>query len=247
MQRWFLIALLGAVFVGGFVGCEKRVETKVASAAMTVFPEGASPGMIVRVSSSNPLFAKGAAAGVVVGGQRATVVRVVSDTEAEVLVPTLAAGATKVTVTDATGGTQTANLTVLPAHAQQLVLKWKDGKLELVAVHPTAGEPTGGGEVGGEPQLSFDVLNEAGAMVYTAAIPNPIQQRMEIFDGPDAKTAALHREKVPHEVVFAVKVPKLPGGVRIQFFEAPPGIDLLQAKGRETRKMIGEISVPGPR
>lgn len=245
MQRWTLIALFGAVLVFGIAGCEKRTETKVASAAMTVFPEGASPGMIVRVSSSNPLFAKGSGTGVAVGGQRATVTRVISDTEAEVLVPSVAAGATKVTVTDAKGGTHTANLTVLPAHAQQLVLKWKDGKLDLVAVHPTAGEPSGGGEIGGEPQLSFDVLNEAGAVVYTAAMPNPMQQRMEIFDGPDAKTAALHREKAEHEIVFAVKVPKLPGGAKIRFFEAPPGVDLLQAKGREVRKMIGEISVPG--
>ena len=81
-------------------------------------------------------------------------------------------------------------------------------------------------------------------MVYTAAMPNPMQQRMEIFDGPDAKAAALRQEKREHEMVFAVKVPKLPGGAKIRFFEAPPGVDLLQARGREARKMIGEVSVP---
>ena len=244
MHRSIAIVVLGSVFAAGFVACEKRSNQQLEATPMTVFPAGASPGMIVRISAPDALFKERAPA-VKFGETPAIVSRVIDDSNAEVLVPNLAAGVTRVTVASAKGATHAADFTVLPAHTQQLILEWKDGKMNLLAVHPTSGEASGRGEIGGEPQLSFDVVNEAGAVVYTGTIPNPIERRMEVFEGAEAGPAALHREKMGGPVVFALKVPKLAGEARVKFFEAPAGVNLLEAKGREIRKPIGELSVKG--
>jgi hypothetical protein len=233
---WMAIAVLFAVL---FFGCNKERG----GSAVTLSPEGATPGMVVRVTTAQPAFSDATAARIEIGGQLAPIVKVVSATEVDVLVPNTAAGESQVKVT---GGKVSgrAAFTVLPASAQELVLQLKDGKFELVAVHPTADEPTMVTR-SQEPQLSYDLINAQGGLVFTGSINHPALARMELFDGPNAREAVLRREP-PHPgqpVVFALKVPIVPAGATVKFYEAAPDVNLLDAAARQNRKAVGEIKL----
>jgi hypothetical protein len=219
-----------------FAGCKQRTE-------LTLSPEGASPGMVVRVTTAQPTFPDSTAAQVEIGGQRATVVKWVSQTEVDVLVPNVVAGESQVKVT---GGkvSGTAPFTVLPASAQELVLQLKEGRFELVAVYPTADEPNAVTR-SEEPQLSYDLINAQGGLVFTGSINHPAQARMELFDGPNAREAILRREPAhpTQPVVFTLKVPIVPRGSTVKFYEAAPQVNLLDAAARQNRRPVGEIKL----
>jgi hypothetical protein len=245
MLRLFLLGLVSLLVLTGGNGCKKWFLTK-GDSAMTVFPEGASPGMLIRVTGERAIFSAGQDTKVEIGGAAAPISRVVSDTEAEVMVPNVGAGSTTLTVGDEKERDRnSAHFTVLPAPTHELVLHWKDGRIDLVAVHATAGEPTRSSENTDEPLLAFDVFNAAGGLIYTGAIPHPGQQRMEVFDPPDGQTGNIHREHVMGEATFALKVPTAPGRTTIKFFEVPAGTDLSDARARASRKPVGEIEVKG--
>jgi hypothetical protein len=235
----FLRTTIAILLVTFFVGCKKESG----ATALTLSPEGASPGMVVRVTTAQPAFPDATAAQVEIGGQRATVVKWVSATEIDVLVPNVAAGESHVNVT---GGkvSGTAAFTVLPASAQELVLQLKEGRFELVAVYPTADEPNMVTR-NQEPQLSYDLINAEGGLVFTGSINHPAQARMELFDGPNAREAILRREP-PHPgqpVVFTLKVPIVPRGATVKFYESPPEANLLDATVRQNRRPVGEIKL----
>ena len=231
---WMTIAVLFVSTI--FSGCKRRSE-------LTLSPEGASPGMVVRVTTAQPAFADATAARVEIGGQRATVVKWVSATEVDVLVPNVAAGDSQVNVA---GGkvSGSAPFTVLPASAQELVLQLKEGRFELVAVYPTADEPNMVTR-SAEPQLSYDLINAQGGLVFTGSINHPTQARMELFDGQNAREAILRREP-PHPgqpVVFTMKIPIAQRGAIVKFYEAPPNANLLDAAVRQNRRPVGEIKL----
>jgi hypothetical protein len=235
---WMAIAVL---FVAALLfGCNKKER---GGSAVTLSPEGASPGMMVRITTAQPAFSDATTARVEIGGQLAPIVKVVSATEVDVLVPNTASGESQVKVT---GGkvSGAAAFTVLPASAQELVLQLKDGRFELVAVHPTADEPTMVTR-SQEPQLSYDLINAQGGLVFTGSINHPAQARKELFDGPNAQEAILRREP-PHPgqpVVFTLKVPIVPAGAMLKFYESAPEVNLLDAATRQNRKPVGEIKL----
>lgn len=239
---WMAIAVLFLTAL--FVGCKPRTKNEGGGApALMLSPEGASPGMVVRVTTAQPAFPDAEAARVEIGGQPAPIAKWVSATEVEVLVPNVAAGESKVKVT---GGkiSEAARFTVLPASTQELVLQLKEGKLELVAVHPTADEPNMVAR-STEPQLSYDLVNPEGGLVFTGSIEHPAQARREVFDGPSAAQAILRRE-APHPgqpVVFTVRVPVMPRGGTVKFYEAAPQMNLLDAAARQSRTLVGEIKL----
>lgn len=239
MKTYFWMAIAVLFLAALFFGCKK----KSGGSAVTLSPEGASPGMVVRVTTAQPAFSDATAARVEIGGQLAPFVKVVSATEVDVLVPNTAAGESQVKVTGGKGSGAAA-FTVLPASAQELVLQLKDGKFELVAVHPTADEPTMVTR-SQEPQLSYDLINAEGGLVFTGSIDHPAQARMELFDGPNAREAILRREP-PHPgqpVVFALKVPIVRAGATVKFYESAPDVNLLDAAARQNRKPVGEIKL----
>jgi hypothetical protein len=244
MLRLLLLGLLSLLLLTTWSGCKKKTLLR-GDSGLTVFPEGGSPGITVRITSDRAAFAAREDSKVDIGGTAAPIVRVVSDTEAEVQVPKVGAGETRLTVTDGKNGeTSSAHFTVLPARAQQLVLHWKDGRIELVATHATAGEPSGDAEGTGEPLLFFELFNAAGGLIYTGAIPHPAQRRNEVFEPPEGQRPNIHRERMSmSEATFAVKVPNVPGRATIKFFEGPPGSEASNA--RQDRKQVGEITVEG--
>jgi hypothetical protein len=238
MKTYFLMAMavLFAVFL---FGCNKQSG----GPAVTLSADGASPGMIVRVTTAQPVFSDATAARIEIGGKLAPIVKVVSATEADVLVPNAAAGESQLKIT---GGKirGAAPFTVLPASAQELVLRWKDNRFELMAVHPTADEPNMVTR-SDEPQLSYDLVNAQGGLVLTGAINHPALARMELFDGPNAREAVLRREpRHPGKpVVFTLKVPIVPQGASVKFYESEPGVNLMDAAARQSRRPVGEIKL----
>jgi hypothetical protein len=239
MKTYFWMAIAVLFVVALFFGCNK----KSGGSAVTLSPEGASPGMVLRVTTAQPAFSDATAARIEIGGQLAPIVKVISATEVDVLVPNAAAGESQVKVTgEKVSGA--AAFTVLPASAQELVLQLKDNRFELVAVHPTADEPNMVTR-SEEPQLSYDLINAEGGLVFTGSIDHPAQARMELFDGPNARESILRREP-PHPgqpVVFALKVPIVPSGATVKFYESAPELNLLDAAARQNRKAVGEIKL----
>ena len=199
--------------------------------------------MVVRLTTAQPAFPDAAGARIEIGGQRVTVVKWVSAKEVDVLVPNVAAGESQVKVTG-TKVTAAAPVTVLPASAQELVLQLKDGRFELVAVYPTADEANMVTR-SEEPQLSYDLVNAQGGLVFTGSIDHPALARMELFDGPTAREAILRREPPPpgQPVVFTLKVPIVPRGSTVKFYEVAPQVNLLDAAARQERKPVGEIKL----
>jgi hypothetical protein len=236
----FLRMTIAVLLVGAlFAGCKKESG----GTALTLSPEGASPGMVVRVTTAQSAFPDATAARVEIGGQLTPIVKWVSATEIDVLVPNVAAGETQVKVTGGKIG-GTGPFTVLPASAQELVLQLKEGRFELVAVYPTADEPNMVTR-NQEPQLSYDLINAEGGLVFTGSINHPAQARVELFDGPNAREAILRREP-PHPgqpVVFTLKVPIVPRGATMRFYESPPDANLLDATVRQNRRPVGEIKL----
>lgn len=238
-MKTYLWTAVAALFLATLmIGCKRPTD-----GSLTLSPEGASPGMVVRVTTAQPVFADAAEVRVEIGGQPALVAKWVSETEVEVLVPNIAAGESRVQVTSGKGSA-TAGFTVLPASAQELVLELKDGKLALVAAHPTGDEPDMLRQ-SAEPQLSYDLINLEGGLVFTGSIDHPAQARMELFDGPSAAQAILRREPPHpgHAAVFAVKVPAGARGATVKFYESPPELNLLDAPARQNRKLVGEIKL----
>ena len=239
---WMAFAFL---FLATLVpGCKRRGEKPGGgTGTLSLSAEGASPGMVVAVTATEPAFPDEASTRVEIGGEPAPVAKWISTTQVEVLVPNVAAGESKVTVKGKRAGA-TAVFTVLPASAQELVLQPKDGKLALLATHPTADGPDVT-ERSAEPQLSYDLLNTDGVLVFTGSIPHPAQARMELFDGPNATQAILRRE-VPHPghpMVFSVKVPLASPGAVVKFYEAAAQVNLMDAAARQGRTPIGEIKI----
>ena len=198
--------------------------------------------MVVRLMTAQASFPD-ATAQVEIGGRRAVIVKRLSETEMDVLVPNVAAGESQVKVT---GGkvSAAAPFTVLPASTQELVLQLKDGRFELVAVYPTADGPDTVTR-SDEPQLSYDLINTQGGLVFTGSINDPARARKELFDGPNAREAILRREP-PHPgqpVVFTLKLPIVPRGSTVKFYEVPPNANLLDADTRQNRRPVGEIKV----
>lgn len=232
------------VFLVGFnhSGCKRQESPESPPGALSFSPEGASPGMMVRVTAGEPVFPDAAKTRVEIGGQPAPLVNWVSETEVEVLVPNVKAGAAKIEVRGERVK-QAATFDVLPAAAQELVLELKNGRLELVAIHPTADAPDVMRE-SGVPQLSYDIVNSDGGIAFTGAIDHPAQSGMELFDGPAADRAILRRE-APHAgspVVFTIKVPAFRGAT-VKFYESAAGANLRDAAAREVREPVGEVKL----
>ena len=106
---WMAIAVLFAVL---FFGCNKERG----GSAVTLSPEGASPGMVVRVTTAQPAFSDATAARIEIGGQLAPIVKVVSATEVDVLVPNAAAGESQVKVTGGKVSARRRSQSCRPAH-----------------------------------------------------------------------------------------------------------------------------------
>jgi len=241
MRRFDVLAqgkfLLVAVLL---MACASAKRGERSTGVVRVEPADASPGMTVRLIASEPVFVEPLPA--VMIGKRATLVqRVLSPTEAFVLVPNIAPGMVEVEIV---AGAKTAGgsvrLEVTPAATRRVVLEISDGNVRVLRTAPCGGEFTSTVE-NGQARLSFDVLTPEGNLVFAGAIVDPTEGRMELFDQPTPSARVLRQEPPGASAVFELKVPNLERETVIRFYRAAAGTDLKALEGRAARRFVAEI------
>ena len=225
--------------LAGFFACGRSARV------VSVFPDAATPGMIVRVTTDKTAFPSERPARIEMGSQTATIQQVVSVTEADALVPNLPAGQVQVQVREPGKKPGSAGqLTILPASSQQLILSFQNNSVSLMRAQPRAGEASRAAEQD-QRRLSFDVLNAQGGLVFTGAVVHPTLGRLEIYDEPRPGERVLRVMPPEQQAVFAIKVPTIPSGgaATIKFYDVPPGVDLTTSPGRAARTLLNEIKL----
>lgn len=216
----------GAAFL--LAGCATTFPTS------DVFPQEAAPGssVTVRVPPTAPEELE-----VRVANRPAPIVRVVPGAGVEFLVPAIRHGSTQVVVRSGQKVIATTSLTVLQPTARQLVLKMEGNRIELLTEAPAAGldrqtleAPLGTG-------LSYDVLTPSGALVVTGVLPHPILGRREVHEAG----GKLHGLPPPATATFPMRVPAVPSGSTVRFYEYAVGIDLATPGGRSQRRFLSEV------
>lgn len=88
------------------------------------------------------------------------------------------------------------------------------------------------------PQLSFDITDEKNHVIYSASVPHPIANGLEVFNAPDTITRV-----IPKEATFAIKVPAIEQAAAIKFYSAGANLNLASEVGRNSRKTLNTIDL----
>lgn len=219
-------------------GCGRSVRV------LSVFPETATPGMVVRVTTDKAAFQPERPARIEMGGQTATIQQVVSLTEADAFVPNLLPGQTQVQVhVPGKKSGPPGQLTILPAPCLQLTLVFQNDSVSLVRAQPRAGEVSRAAEPG-QRRLSFDVLNAQEGLVFTGSAVHPTRGRHEIYDEPQPGEHIIRSAPSGQRAVFTIKIPNILGELStIKFYDVPADADLNTPAWREKRTFLNEIKL----
>lgn len=214
----------------------------LASAAEVGSPdaEAVSPGSIISIRLDRTVPA-GAKPPQILIGNKVVPVQSVQGSNANVLVPNLPPGTATVHIRE-TNGTQVtlAPITVAPTVSKQLILSFTNNSIVFLRATPSGDrffadvEPS-------QTRLSYDVFNQAGALVTSGAILHPTKGRMEVFGEPQPGQISAHTAHHA-DAIFSIKVPNIPAGGKVRFYEAAPGINLMTAQGRAQRQFINTIT-----
>lgn len=227
------------ILLACFCGCQGPVNVT------SVVPEKEMPGMIVRVTTNKPAFQTEPIAHIEIGDKVANTVRVISKTQADVIVPNLRPDTVFVRVRkgDEKLG-DSLRLTILPAPSLQLTLSFENDSVRFIRAQPRAGEILR--VLGRERRrLAFIVRNEQSDLIYTGSVIHPTLGRHEVFDGLQSGERVIHRVPQPQKSVFAIKIPNtFSRTVKIQFYDVPPNFDLTDREWLVTPlRMLSEITI----
>jgi hypothetical protein len=238
MAERTLALLAGLLLLAAAGACRPRGAKEV----MEVAPAEAAPGeaAVVRVPGLEP-GAKAESVDVEVGGKAATVLRVEAPTEIEFLVPEREAGPAEVAVKIAGREVGRVPFSVLPAPARQLVLSLSEGRVQVVSSRGASGLDRPSREIPVGRGLSYDVVTPEGRLVATGTIPHPLSGRREIFE-PEGK---MRGAPAPKSATFTLRIPAVPKGSVVRFYEVEPGKDLATPEGRASRRLLSEVEVGG--
>jgi hypothetical protein len=246
-----LLTVIGVLNITAFIGCQTMTgdngETAKAENASTgvaaVEPSSAAVGHRVRVTADAPVFSEESKAYVQIGAQTAAILKVVSETQVDVLIPSMATGLTSVAIVEPEKDPGApGQLIVLEPDAKQLLLSLNDGDLKLISAVPRGGEFHTVPQQD-EPRIAFDVHNALGKIIFMGAIVDPTQGRFEIYDldDGDEPVHVIRRAVPPASAVFPLMIPNLPGVASVQFYQADPGVDLNTEEGLRMRRFLTEI------
>lgn len=205
-------------------------------------PEAAAPGeaVVVRVPGLE-LGPKVETVKVTVSGRAATVLRVEPPIGIEFLFPDLEAGPAEVVVTIAGRKVGRAPFRVLPAPARQLVLSLADGRVQLISNRGASGLDRPSRELPVGPGLSYDVVTSDGRLIATGTLPHPLSGRREVFE----PGGTLRGAPVPKSATFTLRIPAVPKGSVVRFYEVQPGTDLTTPEGRAKRRLLSTVQLGG--
>ena len=249
MRPKLTITLL-VVIVTGLLGCTERKEqppprtatpSKSASIVerdLMVLPAQAAPGQTVHVSYREPAFTKRDTIDVTFGDKRGHVVKIINQSTIEVLVPRLRAGTVTVTVRTDRGVLGTATLKVIHPPLLRIFVSTSGGRLAVDRIQPYTGSL--GESAAGGLRLSYDVVTDSGDLLYTAAIRHPATAEMESFD----EDGNIRRIPSLGFAPIVIKIPYVESSFRLQLFEADPGLNLMDPKDRDERRLLQEFTIP---
>ncbi|MFQ5430702.1 MAG: hypothetical protein ACE5E1_10365 [Phycisphaerae bacterium] len=240
-----------AAVTAAWIGCDTSPALQegadvlggASAAAVSVLPGKASPGTTVRIQAARPVFAKDGLAKVKIGGQLAQILRRISDVAAEVLVPNVKPGAAVVQIIepDRDPGTP-GKLEILPAPSLQVILSFSGDGLQLIGSRPGGARSRRGIDPGGR-RMQYEVFNGLGRLVFRDALTHPTLGRTEIFDEPDSGGRTMHRLGDRAAAVFGIRIPNIPGGARVRFYDVPDGVVADSPEGRRQRVFVGEVDL----
>jgi hypothetical protein len=134
-----------------------------------------------------------------------------------------------------------APFTVLAPPARQLVLAMTGKRIDLITSRGASGLDRPSRELPGRRGLAYDVVTRDGRLVATGVIPHPLARRLEVFE-PEGR---LRGAPAPASETFTLRIPAVPEGSVVRFYEYDAGTKLDTAAGRAARRLVSEIRVGG--
>ena len=153
---------------------------------LSIVPSKGSPGETVLLVMPQSEFDSLEMLLVSFGETPATIIRADKRGNLLVLVSMGAEGKTSVSLSKNGQKVGKSAFEILPPTARQLVLQLDEsgGNMEMLS-----DQPYGGGYSRGFStptfQLSYDLMSDNGNLLFSASVPNPAKQGMEVFENPD--------------------------------------------------------------
>jgi len=171
-------------------------------------------------------------------------VRSVGHNIIELWVPVLPVGDTTVSIYQGSNLLGRRRLEIRDALTRRLMLEYRDEGIRLIRSTPVASPPTGHVR-SRDGRLSFDLVNEVGAVIYSGTVLDPSQVRAEVMTAsPDTPGASvLGRGEYERSGVIFVDIPTPPNNATLRVYRAEVDADLFTVEGRTLRHLIAEISV----
>lgn len=157
-----------------------------------------------------------------------------------VLVPNIQSGKTRIQVLFGGKEIGATEMEILAAPALQMVLEMSaEGKIQTLSKQPYSGGYDQGFAHASR-QLSYDILNAAGQILFSASIPYPATEQKEVFEDPKEGQIRRSDEKLK-TAVFPLKIPNIEGAASIRLYDAAG--DLTKSADRSKRKLLQEITL----
>lgn len=157
-----------------------------------------------------------------------------------VLVPNIQSGKTRIQVLYGGKEIGATEMEILAAPALQMVLEMSaEGKIQTLSKQPYSGGYDQGFAHASR-QLSYDILNAAGQILFSASIPYPATEQKEVFEDPKEGQIRRSDEKLK-TAVFPLKIPNIEGAASIRLYDAAG--DLTKSADRSKRKLLQEITL----
>lgn len=88
------------------------------------------------------------------------------------------------------------------------------------------------------PQVSFDLVDSNNMVIYSAGIPDPLANGIEVFNSPDSIIRV-----IPEQNTFAIKIPAITQAAFLSFYSSPANVNLAADEDRKTRKKLSTIKL----
>lgn len=210
-----------------------------------VIQDSASPGLTVRVEADQPVFTEEDGAQVKIGGQVARVLNRISNQIVEVVVPLLEPGIATVEIIEPKKNPGApGRLNVLPVRARKVLLSLAQGQIELLGHRPTAGLARTGADEYGR-RIQYEVYNKLGRLIFRDVVNHPTEGRHEIHDHDENIGHTMRQAPASTAGLFSIRIPNVPGGALVKFYDVPDNADVNTDEGRRLRSYLSELQLDG--
>ena len=206
-----------------------------------VSPNKSHPSEIIYLNLINDKLDSSKDLKLMIGEQCAEILDVNEEGQIAALTPMLKTGNQKVVLFRKTKVLGTTQLHVQEPLATQLLLEMNEqGNTRVIRKKASSGLYTTG-FADKHFQLSYDIFSKNGSLLYSASIPHPMKERIEVYDSP--KEGGMFQSDSPKQVTFPLKIPNIKEAALIKLYESPSRLDLTNADQRKERKQISEIEL----